>query len=291
MAKNKNKILVIGGTGFVGEYVAKLLTNRKDTETFVVGAPSNNKTSAGKTMCYEIDLSRPLANNKIPKTISKIDTAIIMTQPSILIIRNVLKLLDMAPGLKKIIFVSSILVYPSSNKKIKETTMPKPISQYEKGKIIEEKMLTNYVKKRTIKLGIIRMANVYGDKKNRGIIGLIFNSALNNTPLAINGDGNQKRDYIFVKDAANLIKLVALYRQSGQIEIFNVCTGKGHTINQLAKLIKKITGKKITVNRMPAVREKKSITGDNAKIIKLFDKPHFNLFEGLNRAYRNYLSK
>lgn len=291
MAKNKNKILVVGGTGFVGEYVAKLLTNRKNLETFVIGAPSNNKVSVRKTRYYEIDLSRPLAYNKIPKTISRINTAIIMTQPSIPITRNILKLLDMAPDLKKIVFVSTILVYPSSTKKIKETTTPGPISQYEKDKMAEENMLTNHVKKRRIRLGIIRMANVYGDKKNRGIIGLIFNSALGNKPLSINGSGDQKRDYIFIEDAANFIKLAALHKQKGQIEIFNVCAGKSHTINKLVKLIKKITGKDILISHAPAVQEKKTITGDNAKIIKLFGKPRYDLFKGLNRSYHNYLSK
>lgn len=291
MAENKNKILVVGGTGFVGEYVTKLLTNRKKLEIFVIGAPSNNKAFAEKTRHYEIDLSRPLAYNKLPKTISWFDTAVIMTQPSVPIIRNILKLLDMATNLKKVVFVSTILVYPSSNKKIRETVVPSPVSQYEKDKIAEENMLTNYAKKRNIKLGIIRMANVYGDKKNRGIIGLIFNSALNNNPLVVNGDGNQKRDYIFVEDAANFIRSVVLCKQNKPIEVFNVCTGKSHTINKLIKLTKRITGKNILVNYAPAVPEKRSITGDNAKIIKLFGKPRYSLLEGLNRTYTNYLSK
>ena len=169
MAKNKNKILVVGGTGFVGKYVTKLLANRKNSEVFVIGAPADNKTSAGKTKYYGIDLSRPLAYNKVPKAILSSDTAIIMTHPSIPVIRNILKLLGTARGLKKIVFVSTILVYPSSSKKIKETAVPKPVSRYEKVKMAEEKMLTNYAKKRKIRLGIVRMANVYGDKKTEAL--------------------------------------------------------------------------------------------------------------------------
>ncbi len=119
----------------------------------------------------------------------------------------------------------------------------------------------------------------------------MFNSALNNTPIIINGDGKQKRDYIFVEDAANLIRSVALYKQNESIEIFNVCTGKSQTINKLVRLTKQITGKDIPISHAPAVPEKRSLTGDNSKIIKLFGKPRYGLSEGLRRTYRNYLTK
>ena len=61
-------------------------------------------------------------------------------------------------------------------------------------------------------------------------------------PLIIFGDGKQIRDFIFVKD---LVKLHNLCLENDNLsnEIFNVSSGKGVTINQLAKMVLKVTGR------------------------------------------------
>jgi len=286
MLKHKN-IIVFGGTGFVGKYLVKTL-KRDGIKIFVIYSGRLDKAEKKSGVkYYKIDLKKNSKKN-LP---TNLDTAVIMTQPADLIIKNTIKTLDQAKNLKKIIFTSTLLVYPSSSKKTKESSPPQPKSPYERGKIKEEVLLTDYAKKRNIKLGVIRMANVYGDKKNRGIIGLVFNSILNKTPFVINGDGNQKRDYIFIEDAANFIKSVALYKQVKPMEIFNICTGKGQSINESIELIKKLTGINVLVSHAPTVPEKKSIIGNNAKITKLFGKPAYSFSEGLNKTYLNYLSK
>lgn len=286
MFKHKNTI-IFGGTGFVGEYLVKFL-KREGIRTSVIynGRLSETEKKPG-VKYYKTDLKKNFKRN-LP---TSLNAAVIMTQPDDLIIKNIIKTLGQAKNLKKIIFISTILVYPNSPKKTKESTTPQPKSPYEKGKIEEEGRLTDYAKKRNIKLSIIRMANVYGDKKNKGIIGLVFNSILNKTPLVINGDGNQKRDYIFIEDAASFIKSVVLYKQIKPIEIFNICTGKGQSINESIKLIKKLTGINVLVSHAQAVPEKRSVIGNNAKITKLFGKPVYSFLKGLSKTYLNYLSK
>jgi UDP-glucose 4-epimerase len=55
----------------------------------------------------------------------------------------------------------------------------------------------------------------------------------------INGDGEQMRDFVFVKDCARA-NLLAL--GTGATGIFNLASGKGTTVNELAAIIKEVTG-------------------------------------------------
>ncbi len=286
MLKDKN-IIIFGGTGFVGEYLVKLL-KRIEIQVFVIyNNQMSNKEKKLGVKYYKLDLTK---NSKVsPSIIKKIDTAVIMTQPNDLIMRNIIKILNQANTLKKIIYISTILVYPSSSKKIRETTTPAPESSYEKGKIKEEKLLTNYAKRRNIKLNIIRLANVYGNKKNRGIIGIIFNSILNDRPIVVNGNGNQIRDYIFVEDAVKLINFLIFSGQKNLVEIFNICTGQGYTIQDLIKLAKKITKNEMNIKYSKPVKEKMAIVGDNKKILKVSKvRLSYDIIKGLKKTYLNY---
>lgn len=286
MLKNKN-IIIFGGTGFVGEYLVKLLKG-PGVQIFVIYNGSlNKKEKVPGIKYYKLDLTKNIKWG--PSTVKNLDIAVIMTQPNDLIIRNIVKILDQANNLKRIIYTSTILVYPSSSKKIKETIIPAPESPYEKGKIKEEESLTDHAKRRNIKLGIIRLANVYGNTKNRGIIGIIFNSILNNKPLTVNGDGNQTRDYIFVEDAVKLINFLIFFGQKNLVEIFNICTGQGYTIQNLIKLTKKITKGEIDIKYGKPVKEKMFIVGDNKKILKVSKvKLSFDIIKGLKKTYLNY---
>lgn len=286
MSKQKN-IIIFGGTGFVGEYLIKLLKGPEVKIFVIYNGPLDKKEKVPGIKYYKLDLIKNIKG--VPSTVKNLDIAVIMTQPNDLIIRNIVKILNQANNLKKIIYTSTILVYPSSSKKIKETITPAPESPYERGKIKEEKLLTNYAKRRNIKLSIIRLANVYGDTKNRGIIGIIFNSILNDKPLTVNGNGNQTRDYIFIEDAVKLIKFFIFFGQKNLMEIFNICTGQGHTIQNLIKLTEEITKSKIDIKYNKPIKEKLTVVGNNKKILKISKiRLSFDIIKGLKKTYLNY---
>ena len=87
-----------------------------------------------------------------------------------------------------------------------------------------------------------------------------------------------------------LIKCEVVNPQAKPVEIFNVSTGQGHTINEVLILIKKITGRDLSVNYGLPVPEKKSVMGNNAKILKWSgQKLSYDLRRGLIKTYQNYL--
>ena len=75
---------------------------------------------------------------------------------------------------------------------------------------------------------------------------IFLKPALSNKPLVIFGDGQQIRDFIFVKDVVNM-NMKCFENDQTSDQIFNVSTGKGTTINSLAETVKKISGRDIKI--------------------------------------------
>ncbi len=97
---------------------------------------------------------------------------------------------------------------------------------------------------------------MYGPRQDflgeAGVIAIFIRNALLGEPLIIFGDGNQTRDFVFVKDVvdANLLSL----KYKGNHRIFNVGTGVQTSINKIAEEIEKSIGKKIVVRKEDAIK-------------------------------------
>jgi UDP-glucose 4-epimerase len=87
----------------------------------------------------------------------------------------------------------------------------------------------------------LRFFNVYGPRQDpnspySGVITIFCRQASKGIPLEIHGDGSQVRDFIFVSDAVIALRK-AMAMAAPKSQIFNVCTGVGTTIGQLAEII------------------------------------------------------
>lgn len=98
-----------------------------------------------------------------------------------------------------------------------------------------------------LKITNFRYGIVYGPKEWYGRVLTIFlKSALKNKPIIIFGNGNQVRDFVFVKDVVDM-NIRCFENDKSSDEIFNVSTGIGTTINDLAKDIQKVVNKKLQI--------------------------------------------
>lgn len=93
----------------------------------------------------------------------------------------------------------------------------------------------------------LRFFNVYGprqDPKNpySGVISLFLEMASNNKDITILGDGLMTRDFVYVKDVARAVTMALLQekedKEPASFSVYNVCTGKSITINELATQVK-----------------------------------------------------
>jgi UDP-glucose 4-epimerase len=124
----------------------------------------------------------------------------------------------------------------------------KPTSPYGLSKLSVEGYLRFYKEQYGLKTIIFRYGNVFGPRQNpsgeAGVVAIFYNRLLKAQAPIINGDGEQTRDYIFVRDVVNA-NLLALKLNSS--DTFNVGTGKETSVNELTNLILEVAESNIEV--------------------------------------------
>lgn len=283
----KKKILVLGGTGFIGNAFVQVLSHRRDYQITVIHRNSIEQSSKPEGVFYKrADISQNLQG--LRKLFNECNYLVILTPTNILALKNIL-FNGKLKSLEKIMYASSILLYKSSLHKHSENSRLKPLTNYEFCKLREEELLRRFANSNGINLAIARLGNVYGTSKNKGVVKLVLDCVNGLKVLRVNGDGKQKRDFIFIDDAVNLLDFVLNYEQKRRVEIFNTCTGIGTSLTRIIKIIEKITGKRVEYDVSLKTKEKTVAIGDNRKIIRLSHyKIKYDIESGLQKAYENY---
>ena len=122
---NKPNILIVGGTGFIGSYIAEILTE-KGNFVAVVHRRRLDPRRVMKGILYKKGL------NSKPDWAKDIETVIISTQPDSHTFKSILEYLAKLPNLRKIIYLSTVQLYPDSIHCQEETAPTIPLSKYEK---------------------------------------------------------------------------------------------------------------------------------------------------------------
>lgn len=157
-------------------------------------------------------------------------------------------------GVKKFVFASSGAVYrPDVSYPIPEDEKYGPMSPYAVTKVCGEFYCTTFSKTYGIDILILRFFNVYGPGRENssydGAVTRFMLGALGGETIELFGTGSNVRDYVYVKDVANVIRLSLVKGVSG---IFNVGTGEGVSTSDLVKSVERVTGKNLNVLRRPA---------------------------------------
>ncbi len=158
-------------------------------------------------------------------------------------------------NVKKVIFASSGgAIYGNIDTDlISEDTIPNPISPYAVGKLSIEKFLDYFREKSGLESVSYRISNPYGARQSlnskQGVIPIFLNHVASGEPITIYGDGSMVRDYLYVKDAAQLI--VSSFEET-RFNVYNVGSGTGVSLNELLETINSITGKIAKVHYVSA---------------------------------------
>ena len=91
------------------------------------------------------------------------------------------------------------------------------------------------------------MFNVYGKGQNTGVISKFIKNISQDKPIQINGDGEQTRDFVSIFDVVTAFDCAIKNIKGKKGDVFNIGTGESISINELAQMIQKITGKKIDI--------------------------------------------
>ena len=158
-------------------------------------------------------------------------------------------------GVKKLILSSSAAIYGDNPAIPKlETMAPEPKSPYAITKLDGEFYCQMFTTEGRLPTACLRYFNVFGPRQNprsqyAAAVPIFIHQALRHEPISIHGDGEQTRDFIYVKDivAAN----ADFAMQTPATGVFNVANGHATSINDLAGTICRLTGSRSEIRHAP----------------------------------------
>jgi UDP-glucose 4-epimerase len=172
----------------------------------------------------------------------------------------------------------------------RENMIPKPMTPYAISKLDGEYYLDMYQKQWQIPTVSLRYFNVFGPRQNpdsayAAAVPIFINKALKNEPITIYGDGNQTRDFIYVKDIAH----ANIFASENGDSIYNVALGHSTTIIELANKIIEITNSKSPIVFLEErAGDIKHSTADPSKFQQLGFKPLYSLDQALLETIEYY---
>ncbi|MFH1855925.1 MAG: SDR family oxidoreductase [Candidatus Omnitrophota bacterium] len=300
------KILVTGGAGFIGSHIVEHFQGKADVvvlDSLRSGFEKNIKDfkvnfikgsitdfpvvlEATKGVDYIFHLGAMIS---VPESLIKPVECVEINVNGTL---NVLKAAA-ENGVKKIVLSSSAAIYGDNPVVPKvETMLPEPKSPYAVTKLDGEYYFKLFKKEWGINTVSLRYFNVFGPRQDpksqyAAAIPIFVHSAIANKDITVFGDGEQTRDFIYVKDVARANVLVT---EKGE-GVYNVACGGKITISDLARKIIKITNSKskiIYADERPG--DVKHSMADISRIQSIGFKPEFDQDEGLQKTIDYFIN-
>ena len=253
--KNKN-ILITGGLGFIGSHIVDSLINKNNitiVDNASTGSVKNLKFPTHENLeIIKKDISNTNFDDLTDDTDYIFHLAAMASVPlsvekpvlcNAVNVNGTVKLLESATknDVKKIVFSSSSAVYgQNTNMPLKETEPFMPTSPYATSKAACELYLKSFYESYGLKFVALRYFNVFGPKQDKNsqyaaVIPNFISALLEGKQAVIYGDGEQTRDFVYVKD---IVRANIAACKSDYNGVINIASGEKLTINKLYEIIK-----------------------------------------------------
>lgn len=190
----------------------------------------------------------------------------------------------------KVVFMSTCMVYDrcAEDSGITENHPIKPASPYAGSKIAAENMVLSYFYAYGLPTVVIRPFNTYGPFQKTGgeggVVAIFIKNKLEGKDVNIYGQGTQTRDLLYVEDCARFV-VEAGYSDKVNGEIVNAGLGRDITINDLAKLIVEDSSRIHHVEHIHPQSEIQKLLCNYTKANELLGwRPMITLEEGIHRT-------
>lgn len=145
-------------------------------------------------------------------------------------------------GAKRFVLTSSAAVYGNPEKQPVDEKQPlDPLSPYAASKVAAEMYCRAFKATHGLDYTILRYFNVYGPRQAfseySGVISIFVNHALENKAIPVEGDGEQTRSFVYVKDVTRAT-ILAAENPAAVDEVINLSGTESTTINSLASMIR-----------------------------------------------------
>lgn len=270
------RILVTGGAGYIGSHTRYFLEKAGHTTVVLDSLERGHAGAVPAGVLRQMDLrdtagvKRVLAEEKVDAVIHFAAYAYVgesMERPELYFANNVAGSLSLfeamlETGVKRVVFSSTCASYGIVRKTpITEDLPLAPINPYGESKVMVEKILEWLDRFREMRSVRLRYFNACGGEPGSGLgerhdpethlIPLVLNAAETGKPVTVFGDdyptadGTCIRDYIHVSDLAEAHILAVEYLlKGGASDVFNLGTGRGHSVKEVLAAAERVTGKK-----------------------------------------------
>lgn len=297
------KVLVTGGYGFIGSHIAERF-HKEGYEVFIIDDLSSGKLNNVnfKHRGYRLSVEDPkceeiFSSNRFDAVVhlaAQVNVATSVENPRQDAKSNVLGLVNMLSlaskyKAQKFIFASSAAVYGTSQEiPLPESAACNPISPYGMSKWVGEAYCRKWMELYGLDTLCFRFSNVYGPRQSSigegGVISIFMDRIIAGDNIAIHGNGEQTRDFIYVEDIADAIFRASYSPLTG---VYNLSTETETSVNSLVDYLEELHG------NAPELIYQGARDGDiqrsvlnNTKIKKDLDwAPMYGLRPGLARTY------
>ncbi len=320
--KIKEKVLVTGGEGYIGN----VLSNNLSILGYDVTVIDDNRTSFRKNLNGITYFKYPLQDRgALGKLFSEQTFDAIFHLAASAYVResvedpvsyfdnNLSSTISLIDGLKKsrqfcpIIFSSSCAVYGECVEPISEEMITKPINPYGMSKLMCEQIITEFCNRYNTSAVFLRFFNVAGADtvNNLGeqhepethVIPLLLRAGAMHKKFNVYGtnyetsDGTAVRDFIHVLDLVDGLYKSLLYCLNRKgIHIFNLGDGKGSSLLELIKIVKSIgLNPDITFHEKRQGDPPKLLANNSKAKLVLGWKPKYNVNECIEDAHNFFL--
>jgi UDP-glucose 4-epimerase len=272
-------IAVTGASGFLGQWVVERLTARGSDVICISRRPTQSPKIAGTTWKRPVhtlacDISDPESVKACSKELSGVKTLIHLAayipkntalnthedalstlQLNVLGTARLLDAVRNVRDLSYIIYASTFEVYGVPQRTpIDEEHPTLPVNYYAASKLTGEKLVAIASAARKIATCTLRFPAIYGpgDTQDRAI-GNFARAAASGEDLVVYGDGSDRRELVYVGDAADA---VALATQKHVSCVLNIASGKGFTVKEMADVVLQGTSTRARIVVRERVRPK-----------------------------------
>lgn len=307
------KVLITGGAGFIGSFLAhKLVANGNKVivvDDLSMGclenlADINDKIVFYKhTVCDEQFMHDLLLKGDFDyiyylAAVSSVADSVVRPWYTHLVNQeSVVNTLEFIRAnhlpIKKFLFTSSAAVYGDAADFPKtEDSHVDPLTPYAIDKYASERYTVDFGRLYGIPTVAVRFFNVYGPRQNpnseySGVLSIVTKCLKEDKPFTLYGDGAQTRDFVHVEDAVDA--LIKISTETDEPTVYNIANGDETPLIDVIHTYEDIARKKLNIIQKEARQGDISKSrADVSKLKKIGFEPQWSLHDGLSNYWKYY---